>query len=294
MIGVHKSPPYISSAASGRGVGRDLWSEPVHGEVPGGTEGQDGVRARTPPHWSCTGSPGTRPPHITQCCPRPCRSSPPHPSTTPRPWTSGHPPLHPNEAHRPGIGNNFTSDDSDIILSGDLGHRKAATARPRVWAAPAPRPCPHQATSPSSAQVTYLLDSHIFIYYWPFVSRASSARSVSSGVTPSARSACRPLAASPSRWTSLSLLSSSLYLLLTQATRACSVSYRPSSTQLPSTPAPAAATGQRFFTRIFDSFYPSSSHIYLIQLVPSSSQVLMWSSACPIHLHPFHPLVCRC
>ena len=31
-----------------------------------------------------------------------------------------------------GIGNNFTSDDSDIILSGDLGHRKAATARPRV------------------------------------------------------------------------------------------------------------------------------------------------------------------
>ena len=45
---------------------------------------------------------------------------------------AGHPPLRPHEAHRPGIGNNFTSDDSDIILSGDLGHRKAATARPRV------------------------------------------------------------------------------------------------------------------------------------------------------------------
>ena len=140
-------------------------------------------------------------------------------------------------------------------------------------------------------QVTYY-DSDIFIYYWPFVSRASSARSVSTGVTPSARSACRPLAASPSRWTSLSLLSSSLYLLLTQATQACSVSYRPSSTQLPSTPAPAAATGQRFFTRIFDSFYPSSSHIYLIQLVPSSPHVII--SLHPDTSIPLHPLVCRC
>ena len=36
---------------------------------------------------------------------------------------SGHPPLRPHEAHRPGIGINFTSGDSDSILSGlgDLG-----------------------------------------------------------------------------------------------------------------------------------------------------------------------------
>ena len=36
---------------------------------------------------------------------------------------AGHPPLRPHEAHRPGIGNNFTSSDSDSILSGlgDLG-----------------------------------------------------------------------------------------------------------------------------------------------------------------------------
>ena len=76
-----------------------------------------------------------------------------------------------------------------------------------------------------------------------------------------------------SSWTTSSSTS------LTRAARACRASHRPSSTQLPSTPAPAAATGQRFFTRIFDSFYPSSSHIYLIQLVPSSPHVI-------ISLHP--------
>ena len=124
------------------------------------------MRARTPPHWSFFGSPGTRSPHITQSCPRPGRSSPIHPSTTLRPWASGHPPLRPHEAHRPGIGNNFTSSDSDNILSG-LGDLGLARWRQRgleseQLRAPALTRLPLQATSPSSAQVTYLL---VLIHY---------------------------------------------------------------------------------------------------------------------------------
>ena len=124
------------------------------------------VRVRTPPHWNCTGTPGTGPTHTTQCCPRPGRSSPLHPSTTLRPWASGHPPLRPHEAHRPGIGNNFTSSDSDSILSG-LGDLGLARWRQRgleseQLRAPALTRLPLQATSPSSAQVTYLL---VLIHY---------------------------------------------------------------------------------------------------------------------------------
>ena len=41
--GARLLPLAFQVAANGRGVGRDIRSDPVHGEVHGGTKGKDGV-----------------------------------------------------------------------------------------------------------------------------------------------------------------------------------------------------------------------------------------------------------